>query len=300
MESRLVILRLGLAAALLCACTAPRSVTYSPQAAAKHEFRLGGNLAGNLPTQTAEALYNDLENQANDLAEEAAGGSAPITADSLNTLVRTLIAYSLDPIGAVPDFFVRYGVWPRVDLGYKNAGGAHVFDARWQFLGPLSGADAPPAWCASVGAQFSMESYDLPAILGLDKLQDLIGFEFKRKDFLFPVVFGKTLGSHGGYGDFGLGLAYDLSLISYGSKITKLLEEEADGSTKAFENLDGERSLSSFGGFCNLRLGYRFIFAVASFSAYYQDYGTYPLFGGKTTALSGWTFLPTLGLEIRI
>jgi hypothetical protein len=289
------------AALLLGACTAPRSVTYSPQAAAKGEWRVGADFAGNLPTQTSEALYGGLKEGVLSLYDRAASGqTVPITADSLNDLAKALFAFSLDPLGLAPDLFIRYGVWPRLDAGYRNSAGAHIFDARWQFLGPTVRDAGPPRWAASVGAQFSTQSYDLPSVFGLDKLQDLLKFEFTRKDFLFPFVVGKPLGPQGRYGDFGMGLAYDLALIHYGSEILKLVEENSDGSTKPFEKLEGDPMISAYGGFANLRLGYRFVYAVAALSIYYQDYGTFPLFGGRSASLAGWTFLPSLGFEFRI
>jgi hypothetical protein len=288
---------LALLACLAClACTGPRSVWLSPEAVPKGEFRAGGGVDANLPTQTSEALFGGLESGIEHLYKRASGDTArvPITADSLNELTRALLAYSLDPLGLHPSLFLRYGLWHRLDMGYRFAGGVHALDARVQFLGPTDGR---PGWRGSVGAQYSSQDYELPSLFG--KLQKLLRYEFKRKDILVPVVFGKPLGADGRYGSFGLGGVYNAAFIEYGSEILRLVEKVDGGAERPFEDLHGERSIHSFGGFANARLGYRWIYALGSLAVYRQDYGSFPLFGGEETHLAGWTFAPTLGFEVR-
>jgi hypothetical protein len=114
------------------------------------------------------------------------------------------------------------------------------------------------------------------------------------------VIFGRPLGAEGRFGSLGLGLAYDWSQVEWDSQLLKLVEKLPEGGTRPFEALRGDKTISAYGGFANLRLGYRYAFLVGSLSAYWQDYGTYRLFGGKTASLSGWTVLPALGLEFRM
>lgn len=114
-----------------------------------------------------------------------------------------------------------------------------------------------------------------------------------------PLVFGKPLGADGRYGSFGLGGAYNAALIEYDSEILRLVEKVDENTVRPFENLRGERTIHSFGGFANARVGYRWLYALASLAIYNQDYGTFPLFGGEEAELAGWTFAPALGFEIR-
>lgn len=289
-----------LALALFAAgCTGPRSILHSPDATPKGDWRVGGGMDVNLPTQTSKALYGGLEGGIDGLYSRVKGSDStvPITADSLNDLTKALIAYSIDPLGAQPTLFVRYGAWRRMDAGYRFAGGVHAFDARYQFLGPVAGdaAGNTRAWRGSLAVQYSSQSFELPSLMG--KLQETLRYEFKRKDVLFPLIFGKPIGADGRYGSFGIGAAYNLALIEYDSEILKLVERVDTGAVRPFENLRGDRLIHSFGGFANARLGYRHVFALASFALYKQDYGTFKLFGGEKAELAGWTLMPSLGLE---
>lgn len=288
-------------AAVFCftACTGPRSVLHSPQTLPKGGFQAGVQVDGNVPTQTLDALYGGLDGAIDALNSKATGSSVP--ADSLNGLVKAILAYSMDPLGSQPGVFIRYGFWPRFDGGYHRNGAANAFDARWQFLGPTAGDSAADAgaWSGSIGAQYSLQSFDLPSLLGLDKLQKIIGFEFSRKDILFPLVLGKGFGGGSKYGGFAVGLAYNLTFIEYDSRIRKLVELMEDGSTRPFDDLHGERIIPSYGGFANARVGYRFIYLTGSFACYWQDYGTFKLFGGKRESLEGLTFVPSAALEFR-
>ena len=146
-------------------------------------------------------------------------------------MVKAILAFSVDPLGSQPGIFVRYGFWPRFDGGYHRNGGANAFDLRWQFLGPAaadSGADAS-AWSGSIGAQYASQGFELPSTLGLDKLQDIIGYEFSRKDILVPLIFGKGFGGGSRYGGFALGLAWNLAFIEYDTKVRKLVERLDNG-----------------------------------------------------------------------
>jgi len=282
----------------LLACTAPRSVMLSPEATPKGEFRAGAEVGFNLATQTADALYGGLESSAKSLWNRTRNDTAAITADSLNDLAKALMAYSLDPLTVPLGVQIRYGLWHRLDIGYRFVGGVHAFDMRYQWLGPE--AANLPGWRASLDVQYSSQDYQLPSATGLDKLQDLLQYEFTRKDFLVPLIFGRPLGPEGKFGSVGMGLAYDLSLVKWESQVLKLVEKAQGGGTRAFDPIQGEKAISAYGGFANARLGYRYVFLVGSLSAYWQDYGSYQLFGGKSASLSGWTLVPAMGLEFRM
>ncbi len=279
---------------LAAACTGPRSVTLSPEATPKGRFRAGGSMDANIPTQTSRSMFDNLENGIEYLADKISADTArvAITARELNDLTRALIAYSLDPLGANTSLYVRYGLWPRLDAGYRYAGGAHLLDARVQFLGPVDGG---PGWRGSLAVQYSGQEFELPSYLG--KLQGILQYRFARKDILVPLVLGKPFGADGRFGGFGLGAAWNLALIEYDSEILRLLEKMDGNTVRPFEDLRGERTIHSFGGFANVRLGYRRVFLLAGMSAFWQDYGTFKLFGGEIASLSGWTYAPSFGLE---
>jgi hypothetical protein len=292
-----------IACAALAACTAPRSVLLPAEVLGRGRWEAGIDATVNVPTQTTEAMYGGLEKGIKDLYARASGDqAAAITADSLNGYFKAMLAYSLDPIGFQPGVYVRYGAWRRVDAGFERIGGANVFDARWQFLGPVAGDSAAvpgSPWRASIGARFSAQSFDMPSVAGLDKLQSLLDFEFTRKDLLIPLAFGKPFGDAGRFGGFAVGAAYDAAFIEYASRILKLAERTSDGATRAFSPLRGEKVIHSYGGFANARLGYSRVFLAASLACYRQDYGTYGLFGGKRIRLGGWTFIPAAALDFR-
>ncbi|MDB5104170.1 MAG: hypothetical protein JWP91_1859 [Fibrobacteres bacterium] len=293
------------AALLATACTAPRSILYSPEALPKGGYEAGLNYDGNIPTQTSEALYGGLGDGIDALYDKASGNdTAAVKASDLNGYTKALIAYSLDPLQMQAGLFFRYGFWPRFDGGYHRNGGVNAYDLRWQFLGPAAGdtsggASRPGAWSGSIGVQYSSQSFELPSVAGLDKLQSLLQYSFDRKDLLFPLVLGGPFGDKGRFGGFGLGLAYNLAFIEYDSDIRKLAEQLEDGSTRPFEALHGEKTVSAYGGFANARLGYRWVYLIASLSCYWQDYGTFTLFGGRRESLQGLTLLPSLALELR-
>lgn len=284
---------------LASACTAPRSVLHSPDALAKGRWQAGANMDINIPTQTAKSMYGGLDKGVEALYERVARDTvAAITADSLNDFAEALVAYSVDPLSAQTGLFLRYGMLSHFDGGYHFSGGAHAFEVRWQFLGPAAGDTvAGSPWRGSVGLQYGWQSFELPSVLG--KLQKILSYEFKRKDILVPLMLGKPFGAQGRYGSFAFGGAYNLAFIEYGSSMLKLVERKADGSTQAFAPLSGKKSISSYGAFANIRGGYRWVYLVGSMSAYWQDYGEFRLFGGKTAALSGWTYLPSAALEFR-
>lgn len=288
----------ALALPLFLACTAPRSVLMSPEATPKGRFRVGAELGLNVATQTSEALGQGLESSVQRIWDRYQHDTVAIAADSLNDLAKALMAYSLDPVSAPAGVQIRYGLWHRLDIGYRYDGGAHAFDLRYQWMGPE--AAQAPGWRGSLAAQYSTQDYTLPSIAGLDKLQDLLRYEFTRRDFLFPLIVGRPLGGEGRFGSFGMGLAYDLSLVQWDSEVVRVVEKEEGGGTRPFAPLRGEKAISAYGGFADVRLGYRYVFLLGSLSLYWQDYGTYELFGGKRVSLSGWTVMPTLGLEFRI
>jgi len=192
-------------------------VMLSPEATPKGKFRVGAEVGVNVATQTSEALSDGLESSAKMLWNQSRNDTVAITADSLNALTKALMAYSLDPLTVPLGVQIRYGLWHRLDVGYRYVGGVHAFDVRYQWLGPEEAS--LPGWRASLALQYCSQDYQLPSVAGLDKLQDLLQYEFTRNDFLVPLIFGRPLGPEGKLGSFGFGLAYDLSMVEWDSQL---------------------------------------------------------------------------------
>jgi len=290
----------------LVACTSPRSITHSGKVTPKGQVRVGANFRGNIPTATSAALYDTIKDGVNEIEDVATGQQSKFTRDEgvqkLDKLLKAMIIYSVDPIGMGFDFNVRYGLIDRLDIGYKFDSGVHVFDTRFQFAGPtrhsrnVLGINLGPHWFASIGLQYSQQDFEIP-LPGLDKLQELVGYTFEKKDVLIPLVFSYSLwGDDEKLGSISFGAAYNYSKLHWGlddGLIAQLFED-------TLENLgiqvpSGDQSVHSFGGFINIKLGYKWVYVIASLSIYYQNYGKFRLFDYSAT-YSGVTFVPTIGV----
>ncbi len=283
------------------ACAAPRSINHSPETVPKGHWRFSGQGIGILPTQTSEALYGGLEGGVRSLWNELSRNDTAhvaITADSLNRFAKALIAYSIDPLGMQTSLGIHYGIWTRLELGYAYTSGVHTFETGYQWLGKPGTENGE--WKGNLALRYSSQEYDMPSLFYLDKLQSILKYKFERRDVLVPLTLGKNWGANGRYGSFACGVAYDWAHIQYGSDLTRLVETISPGITKPFSKLAGDRIIHAFGGFANARVGYSRVFLVPAFTLFWQDYGTYPLFGNKSTHLSGLTFIPALGLEVRL
>ncbi len=281
---------------LLFSCAAPRSVTNSGKVTPYKQFKFGSNFSGNISSSFASSLLNGAVSTAGDLINKDT-----ITFDeSIPTLEKLALSYSLDPIGSGYDFFVRYGVYHKVDLGYKFASGVHVFDAMYQFLGTTEKSEKSKEspLSASIGIQFSSQSYDLP--FGLSKIQSFLGYELKRKDLFIPIIFSFPIGENEKYGAFGFGVAYNHAFINYGFDPDNIYYKTINSSNLIpVESITGKNNYGSYGLFINLKVGYEFVYLVTSFSMYYQNYGSYRILQDNTTKFSGYTFIPTIGLQFN-
>jgi hypothetical protein len=289
-------------------CGAPRSNTQSARLTPAGSFRTGLTYNLNIPTQTIEAVADNIQEAVDTFKSD----TETAYDDNIKALSRSLLAYSLDPLTVPPisgggmDLHLRYGVYPRFDAGYRYASGVHVVDARFQFLGsadpdPPSNSPGSSTY-AHVGIQYSGQDYVLPSFLG--SLQERLGYEASRTDILIPVTFGHPFGPHEKYGAIAYGIAYQFSKMNYGFNPSGLYRKIADGTEvdplSPIPGIKAEKSISAFGGFVNLKFGYKYIYAHISLSVYYQDYGTFTLLDGDTTQLDGLTFVPTFGLEAQI
>ncbi len=288
------------ATALLLAtsCTAPRAIVATGKVTPQGEFRVGYNQGFNIATAPIAKAGGAVK----EAASQAASAEKVDYTEATTQLQAAAVAYLLDPVQPTSDLSVRYGIVPRLDAGYKYAFGSHVFDAQYQLLGPTGSAEKPGAGAttgtlyASIGLQFATQRANLPSIPFLSDITSVLNFHATRHDLLVPLVFSNSFGPEEEIGAISYGLVYGHSWVSYGFSPDKIYT----GSIKVPELPQQSRNFSSFGTFVNLKLGYRYFYVIPALSVFYQNYGTYPLLNGASTSLSGMTFVPSLGFQLRL
>lgn len=287
----------GLAALFFAAsCTAPRSVIHSGKVTPKGEFKAGANFSGNVATQPISALSEGTEKLVKTLKEQQTFESV----DPVAEVSRVILAYTLDPAAPSFDFYGRYGLANRLDVGYKYAFGTHVLDGMYQFMGSTGTIKNPGAegTYGSIGLQFSTQSAELPGKFLLDDASKLLKFEASRTDILIPLVFSNSFGPEETYGNISYGLAYNRSFIKYSFDPSAYLVQQAGQQDYVpIEKVSGKKSYGSLGAFVNAKIGFKYVYALPALAIYYQNYGNYNLPGGKQTELKGFTFIPSLGLQ---
>ncbi len=284
-------------ATILTSCAAPRAITNSGKVTPHKQFRVGSNFSANISSSVATSIFDGAISTATDLINE----DTVRLEESITTLEKVALSYSLDPIGSGYDFYIRYGLLDRVDVGYKFASGVHVFDAMYQFMGSTGTISNPGKQTinGSIGFQYSSQSYDLP--FGFNKIQSLLGFKFNRKDILIPIIFSVPIGREEKFGAVSFGLAYNLSFIRYGFDPDNIYNRTLNSTNLIpVEPINGSKNYNSAGLFFNLKAGYKFVYLLTSVSMYYQDFGNYNTLNGKTMSFSGFTLIPTIGLQFNI
>ena len=287
---------------LVASCTAPRTVYHSGKVTPKGQVRGGFDVIGNFPSATTEALTDNINSVITTLANKDSIKFEE-NKEALNDISRSLLAYTLDPIGAGSDLHLRAGVIERIDVGYKLSAGTHVFDARYQFLGSTGTPDKPgensKGLSGSAGIQYSGKSYELPSFFGSD-LNEFLGFEMKRKDIFIPVAFSIPFGEEETYGNLSFGVAYGHTFIRYSITPEKVYEYTQNNVPKVIDPVDEKKNYSSYGGFVNIRGGYKHVYIIGSLGIYYQNYGSYALLKGYSASLKGVTVVPSLGLQLNV
>jgi hypothetical protein len=151
-------------------CTSPRNMVASGKVTPQGAFKAGFNSSFNISTAPI-AEIDDITRSAVKAIDN--NDDSIFYNETVASLTRGLMAYALDPVTPTTDFYVRYGLVERVDIGYKYASGAHVFDAMFQFLGSTGTPEHPgetKGLHGSIGIQYSGQKSDLPSKVGLDKL----------------------------------------------------------------------------------------------------------------------------------
>ncbi|GAA4372898.1 hypothetical protein GCM10023186_02870 [Hymenobacter koreensis] len=262
---------------------------------------MGGNTGVNVGT----AALGKLTGAVKELAEEAADKDTVNYRPALDQVQAAALAYALDPTVATSDLYVRYGVFDRIDVGYKYSFGAHSLDAMYQFMGPIGTPEKPGgaagANYGSIGLQFSTQRAKLPSIPFLNDAERLLGFSARRIDLLVPLVFSHSFGAEEEIGSISYGLAYSHSFLKYGFEPGKIYTGPGSGqTTQKLPSVSGRQSFGALGAFANLKIGYRYAYFLPALAIYYQNYGTYQLLNNKETKLKGVTIIPSIGVQFRI
>lgn len=278
---------------VLCySCAAPKVINQSGKVAAKGNVIAGASYTANVPTKTIALMGNIVKQNITDLANRDS-----ITLNgNLENVNKAAIAQAIDPLASGYDFYLRVGVAKRVELGYKLAGKTNTFNVQYQFLGPLGnvGAKEKQRLYGSVGLQYSWQSYRLPSFFG--EIQNRLGYKFGRNDILLPIIFSYSFGNEEEYGALAFGLAASYSNISYTTQPERIFD--TNGKSVFAEN--HKESFTSFGGFINVKAGYRYVYLVPALSFFYQNYGSYKLLNGSEFVFKGFTFVPSVSLQIQV
>ncbi len=276
-------------------CTAPRSVINSGKVTTQGKVRVGVNFGGNLAT----APMGQLDDIARSAVDALAKKDSVVYDEQVEEITKAFLAYSLDPVGPTFDFYLRYGLAKRMDVGYKYASGVHVFDTQYQFLGPTGTPENPGEgdWYGSVGLQYAGQSSDWIDKLFLDKLQPVLQFTAKRRDVTVPLIFSRSFGVEEEKGHVAFGLVYNHTSIKYGFEPSRLFRKYGVDEYVELESLVRRNSFSSYGFFVNSKLGFKYVYVLPALTVYYQNYGTYELLDGKQHSFSGFTFIPSVGLQ---
>ena len=288
----------ALALLFATACSAPRAIVATGKVTPQGEFRVAYNQGFNLAT----APLSKAGSAVKDAASQAAGKDTVGYSNATKNLQAAALAYILDPVQPTADLSIRYGIVPRLDAGYKYAFGSHVFDAQYQLVGPTGTPENPGAGAtsgttyASIGLQFATQRAKLPSLPFLTDINNLLNFKASRNDLLVPLIISHSFGPEEQVGALSYGVVYAHSWVTYGFAPDKLY----NGSAKVPALPTQSRNFSSFGAFVNLKFGYKYAYLIPALSIFYQNYGDYALLNGASTSLSGITFVPSLGLQVRL
>lgn len=290
-----------LAAFLLFAsgCTAPRSVIHSGKVTPKGEFKIGTDYSFNVATQPIGALTD----ATTDLVKTLKNQDSIVVNDQVNNIARAALAYSLDPAAPSWDIYVRYGLVERVDVGYKYAFGTHVFDGMYQFMGPTGTPKNPgaPGTYGSIGFQYSRKKSTLPGKVLWEDIENLLKYEANRTDILIPLVFSTSFGPEEEMGNFSYGIAYSRTFIDYTFDPSNFFQQQIDRQDYVpVKAVSEKNSYGALGIFANAKIGYKYVYFLPALSIYYQNYGEYQLLAERTTKLKGFTFIPSVGLQVNI
>jgi len=285
---------------VIASCSAPRSILTSGKVLPKGQIRGGFNTTINISSASIERSVKSTSNLATALLEK----DTIIFSQQIANVNSAFMAYCLDPIGYNTEIYFRYGLGMRLDVGYRNTGGANAFDVMYQFMGSNKNCNESDqgGFYGSIGAQYSWQNYRFLSFAQFDKIQKLFGLDMSRQDITIPLVISKSFGPEERVGCFSFGVVYSRSFISY--KITpkniyaeQLLENIP---RELLLPITGKTGFNALGTFINVKVGKKYVFFNCSLAAYYQHYGRYNMMGGSDILLKGISIIPSYGIQFNI
>lgn len=276
----------------LNACVAPRVISNSGKVTPKGNVVAGYHTSYNISTQAGVYVKDLLVDNIEGLAKKDS-----INFDeSFENINKAAIAYQLDPISNGNEFYVKYGLVKRLDIGAKIAGNAKGLETQFQFLGPTGNVEdeTEERLYGSIGLQFTTQSQSLPSVLSY--LQERLGYTFNRKDFLMPILFSYSLGNEEEFGAITGGIVANYSIVNYTTVPVNIFNKDKVELTPQ----NYSQKYMSYGLFINAKLGYKYVYIVPSLSMFYQNYGKYQLLNGSSATFKGLTIVPGVGIKIRL
>ena len=132
-------------------------------------------------------------------------------------------------------------------------------------------------------------------------MEDLLKYNASRTDILIPLVFSTSFGPEEEMGNFSYGIAYSRTFINYTFDPSNFFQQQIDRQDYVpVKAVSEKNSYGAFGIFANAKIGYKYAYILPAMAIYYQNYGEYKLLAERTTKLKGFTFIPSLGLQVNI
>jgi hypothetical protein len=271
---------------------APRVISNSGKVTPKGNFSGGYHTSYNISTQAGVYVKDLIVDNIEDLAKK----DSIKFDENFVKINKAAVAYQLDPISSGNEFYLKYGIYKRWDIGAKLAGNAKGLETQFQFMGPTGNVDdaTEKRLYGSIGLQFSTQSQSLPSILS--NLQERLGYKFNRRDFLMPLLFSYSFGNEEEYGSLSWGLAANYSIVNYST--TPIDIYNLDKTVIIPQNY--KVNYMSYGFFINAKVGFQHVFVIPSLSIFYQHYGSYKLLDGSSASFKGLTIVPGIGFRIRV
>jgi hypothetical protein len=254
-------------------------------------------------SKTYNAIKFSVDSLKGKLGGEIAASDTAAFNHSIEKIGQAMIAYAVDPIGVGSDYYLRYGIGNRMDIGYKLAGKTSVFDIQYQFLGPVGNIKniTTERWYGSAAFQYGSSRISLPG--WALPVKDALDFRFSAKNFMVPVIFSRSFGNEEEYGAIAFGVVYNYTRFHYTCPevtVANFKDSQDIIRQKKIPSIDEKVGFSSYGGFVNMKLGFRWVYFHAGFAFYHQNYGDYRNVIGNDFGLKGWTFIPSAGIRFRI
>lgn len=277
---------------ILASCVAPRVISNSGKVTPKGNFSGGYHTSYNISTQAGVYVKDLIVDNVESLAKK----DSIKFDENFAKINKAAIAYQLDPISSGNEFYLKYGVYKRWDVGAKLAGNAKGLETQFQFMGPTGNVDdaTEKRLYGSIGLQFSTQSQSLPSILS--ELQDRLGYKFNRRDLLMPLIFSYSFGNEEEYGSLSWGLAANYSIVNYSTTPVDIYN--LDKTVLIPQNY--KVKYMSYGFFINAKVGFQHVFVIPSLSVFYQNYGSYKLLDGSSATFKGLTVVPGIGFRVRV